>query len=90
MKSYLMQDEFGQVLEAQSISAGLDYPGVGPEHAHLADIGRATYHPVTDGEVLARLRGAVPHRGHHPGARAGARPGVGAAGGAGAARAARC
>ena len=43
MKSYLMQDEFGQVLEAESISAGLDYPGVGPEHSHLAEIGRARY-----------------------------------------------
>ncbi len=50
--SYLMQDEFGQVQEAQSISAGLDYPGVGPEHAHLAEIGRARYEPVTDTEVL--------------------------------------
>ena len=52
MKSYLLQDEFGQVLEAQSISAGLDYPGVGPEHAHLADIGRAKYYAVNDDEVL--------------------------------------
>ena len=43
MKSYLLQDEHGQVLEAESISAGLDYPGVGPEHAHLASIGRARY-----------------------------------------------
>jgi tryptophan synthase beta chain len=50
--SYLMHDEFGQVQEAQSISAGLDYPGVGPEHAHLADIGRARYESVTDSEVL--------------------------------------
>jgi len=52
-KSFLMQDEHGQVTEAQSISAGLDYPGIGPEHAHLAEIGRARYEPVTDGEVLA-------------------------------------
>ncbi|MFN0027765.1 MAG: tryptophan synthase subunit beta [Acidimicrobiales bacterium] len=52
MLSYLMQDEFGQVQEAESISAGLDYPGVGPEHSHLADIGRAEYFPVTDDEVL--------------------------------------
>jgi tryptophan synthase beta chain len=65
-KSYLMQDEVGQVLEAESISAGLDYPGVGPEHAHLADIGRATYVPVTDDEVveafqlLARTEGIIP------------------------------
>jgi tryptophan synthase beta chain len=53
MKSYLMQDEAGQVLEAESISAGLDYPGVGPEHSFLADAGRATYPQVTDDEVLA-------------------------------------
>ncbi|MBK6671697.1 MAG: tryptophan synthase subunit beta [Actinobacteria bacterium] len=66
MVSYLMQDEFGQVEEAQSISAGLDYPGVGPEHAHLADIGRAEYAPVTDDEVvdafqlLSRTEGIIP------------------------------
>ena len=65
-KSYLMQDEVGQVLEAESISAGLDYPGVGPEHAHLADIGRARYEAVTDAEViegfqlLARTEGIIP------------------------------
>ncbi len=53
MRSYLMQDEFGQVLEAQSISAGLDYPGVGPEHSHLASIHRAEYPTVTDDEVVA-------------------------------------
>ncbi len=52
-KSYLCQDEHGQVLEAESVSAGLDYPGVGPEHAHLAEIGRARYESVTDTEVLA-------------------------------------
>jgi tryptophan synthase beta chain len=52
MKSYLMQDEHGQVLEAHSISAGLDYPGIGPEHSHLATIGRVEYHPVTDDEVV--------------------------------------
>jgi tryptophan synthase beta chain len=51
-KSFLMQDEHGQVTEAQSISAGLDYPGIGPEHAHLAEIGRARYEAVTDDEVL--------------------------------------
>jgi tryptophan synthase beta chain len=66
MKSYLMQDEAGQVLEAQSVSAGLDYPGVGPEHSHLADIGRASYPQVTDDEVLeafgalARTEGIIP------------------------------
>ena len=61
-----MPDEDGQVLEAESISAGLDYPGVGPEHAHLADIGRARYESVTDAEVvegfqlLARTEGIIP------------------------------
>lgn len=64
--SYLMQDEVGQVLEAESISAGLDYPGVGPEHAHLADTGRARYESVTDAEVveafqlLSRTEGIIP------------------------------
>ncbi|WP_227462399.1 tryptophan synthase subunit beta [Desertimonas flava] len=52
MRSYLMQDEYGQVEEAQSISAGLDYPGVGPEHAYLHATGRAEYPPVTDAAVL--------------------------------------
>ncbi|HKY15327.1 MAG TPA: tryptophan synthase subunit beta, partial [Microthrixaceae bacterium] len=66
MRSYLMQDEFGQVREAESISAGLDYPGVGPEHAHLAMIGRAEYPSVTDAEVieafqlLSRTEGIIP------------------------------
>ncbi|MEO8163493.1 MAG: pyridoxal-phosphate dependent enzyme, partial [Ilumatobacteraceae bacterium] len=66
MRSYLLQDEHGQVLEAQSISAGLDYPGVGPEHSYLASIGRAEYPSVTDEEViagfqlLARLEGIIP------------------------------
>ncbi len=55
MKSFLLQDEFGQVQEAHSISAGLDYPGVGPEHAHLATMGRATYVPANDDEVLEAL-----------------------------------
>jgi tryptophan synthase beta chain len=56
MKSYLLQDEYGQVSEAQSISAGLDYPGVGPEHAHLAQSGRARYFPAGDREVLTALQ----------------------------------
>ena len=66
MKSYLMQDEVGQVLEAHSISAGLDYPGVGPEHSYLSDIGRAEYQSVTDAEVieafklLCRTEGIIP------------------------------
>ncbi len=51
--SFLMQDEQGQVLEAESISAGLDYPGIGPEHSHLAVIGRARYESVHDSEVVA-------------------------------------
>jgi tryptophan synthase beta chain len=56
MKSYLLQDEYGQVSEAHSISAGLDYPGVGPEHAHLAAAGRARYVAAGDDEVLAALQ----------------------------------
>ncbi|MEZ5218122.1 MAG: tryptophan synthase subunit beta [Ilumatobacteraceae bacterium] len=66
MKSYLMQDEYGQVLEAESISAGLDYPGVGPEHSHLHSIGRARYEAVSDAEVieafqlLAGTEGIIP------------------------------
>jgi tryptophan synthase beta chain len=65
-KSFLMQDEFGQVLEAHSVSAGLDYPGVGPEHSHLSAIGRARYEAVTDTEVLdafqllSRTEGIIP------------------------------
>ncbi len=56
MKSYLLQDEWGQILEAESISAGLDYPGIGPEHAYLSDRGRARYETATDGEVLDALQ----------------------------------
>ena len=52
MKSYFCQDEFGQIAPVYSISAGLDYPGVGPEHAYLKDIGRAEYVPVTDEEAV--------------------------------------
>ena len=55
-RSYLLQDEDGQTVESHSISAGLDYPGVGPEHAYLADIGRATYLPATDAEAMEALR----------------------------------
>jgi len=54
--SAIMQDEDGQILEAHSISAGLDYPGTGPEHAHLRDTGRARYVAVTDDDALATLR----------------------------------
>ncbi|MET0398200.1 MAG: tryptophan synthase subunit beta [Longimicrobiaceae bacterium] len=65
-RSYLLQDEAGQVTEAHSVSAGLDYPGVGPEHSHLKDSGRAMYVSVTDAEALeaferlARLEGIIP------------------------------
>jgi tryptophan synthase beta chain len=55
-RSYLLQDDDGQVLEAHSISAGLDYPGVGPEHAWLKDVGRVEYVPVTDEEALGAFR----------------------------------
>ncbi len=55
-KSYLLQDEDGQTLESHSISAGLDYPGVGPEHAWLKDIGRTEYLPVTDAEAMSALK----------------------------------
>ncbi|WP_394289226.1 tryptophan synthase subunit beta [Microbacterium sp.] len=55
-KTYVLQDEDGQTTESHSISAGLDYPGVGPEHAWLADIGRATYIPATDAEAMDALR----------------------------------
>jgi tryptophan synthase beta chain len=66
MRSYLLQDEWGQILEAKSISAGLDYPGIGPEHAYLADAGRARYFTAEDDEVLdalgllARTEGIIP------------------------------
>ncbi|HEU0287001.1 MAG TPA: tryptophan synthase subunit beta [Nocardioidaceae bacterium] len=65
-RSYLLQDEDGQTIESHSISAGLDYPGVGPEHAYLAETGRATYRPVSDAEamhafsVLCRTEGIIP------------------------------
>ena len=55
-RSYLLQDEDGQTIESHSISAGLDYPGVGPEHAWLAAIGRAEYLPVTDAAAMEALR----------------------------------
>ena len=65
-KTYLLQDREGQITEAHSISAGLDYPGIGPQHSFLHDIGRATYLSATDDEaveafqLLARLEGIVP------------------------------
>jgi len=66
MKSYFCQDEYGQIAPVYSISAGLDYPGVGPEHAYLKDIGRAQYVAVTDDEAveafeyLSRTEGIIP------------------------------
>ncbi|MCH9853493.1 MAG: tryptophan synthase subunit beta [Alphaproteobacteria bacterium] len=66
MRTYLLQDEAGQIEEAHSISAGLDYPGVGPEHAFLKDSGRVQYHPINDDEALqafqtlAKLEGILP------------------------------
>lgn len=65
-RSYLLQDDDGQTIESHSISAGLDYPGVGPEHAWLAETGRATYRPISDAEAmramaqLARAEGIIP------------------------------
>ncbi|MET0713445.1 MAG: pyridoxal-phosphate dependent enzyme, partial [Mycetocola sp.] len=55
-RSFLLQDEDGQTIESHSISAGLDYPGVGPEHSWLASIGRANYRPVTDAAAMNALR----------------------------------
>ncbi len=55
-KSYMLQDEDGQTMESHSISAGLDYPGVGPEHSWLKDLGRAEYRPITDAEAMDALR----------------------------------
>ena len=66
MKSYFCQDKYGQIAPVYSISAGLDYPGVGPEHAYLHDIGRAQYVPITDDEAvnafeyLAKTEGIIP------------------------------
>jgi tryptophan synthase beta chain len=66
MRTYLLQDEEGQTLESHSISAGLDYPGVGPEHSWLHDSGRASYRPITDAEameafaLLSRTEGIIP------------------------------
>lgn len=66
MKSYFCQDHYGQIAPVYSISAGLDYPGIGPEHANLADSGRAQYVPVTDDEAvsafeyLSRMEGIIP------------------------------
>ena len=66
MKSYFLQDKYGQIAPVYSISAGLDYPGIGPEHAYLHDIGRAQYVPATDDEAveafhyLSKIEGVIP------------------------------
>ena len=66
MKSYFCQDKYGQIAPVYSISAGLDYPGIGPEHSYLKDIKRAEYVPVTDEEAveafeyLSRTEGIIP------------------------------
>jgi tryptophan synthase beta chain len=65
-RSYLMQDENGQIIETHSVSAGLDYPGVGPEHAWLKDQGRAEYVAVTDDEALAAFHDLCRHEGIIP------------------------
>jgi tryptophan synthase beta chain len=65
-RTYVLQDDDGQTIESHSISAGLDYPGVGPEHAYLAETGRATYRPVTDAQamdafaLLSKTEGIIP------------------------------
>ena len=65
-RSAILADEDGQILDAHSISAGLDYPGVGPQHAYLAESGRADYRPITDAEamdafaLLSRTEGIIP------------------------------
>ena len=65
-RTFVLQDEDGQTIESHSISAGLDYPGVGPQHAHLAKSGRADYLPITDAQamdalaLLARTEGIIP------------------------------
>ena len=68
-RSFVLCDEHGQVSESHSISAGLDYPGVGPEHAQLADSGRAEYVRVSDERGTRVVPPPLPLRGHHPGAR---------------------
>jgi tryptophan synthase beta chain len=65
-RTYLLQDDDGQIIETHSVSAGLDYPGVGPEHAYLHDIGRAEYVSVTDDEALAAFHHLCRHEGIIP------------------------
>ena len=75
-RTYLLQDDDGQILEGHSISAGLDYPGVGPEHSWLKDTGRVDLRVDHRQGGARRLPALHPARGHHPGARAGARAGL--------------
>ena len=77
-RTYLLMDEDGQINEAHSISAGLDYPGIGPEHAWLNDVGRVTFLSATDDEALEAFQLLLQARRHHSGARAGARARQGA------------
>ena len=71
-RTYLLQNGDGQILEGHSISAGLDYPGVGPEHSWLSDSGRVEYVPIIDDEALEAFQLLTTRRRHHPGAGAGA------------------
>ena len=75
-RTYLLQDEDGQIIEAHSISAGLDYPGIGPEHAWLHEIGRVEYVGRHRRRGARRVPALHPHRGHHPRARTRARAGA--------------
>ena len=72
-RTYLMQDDDGQIIETHSVSAGLDYPGVGPEHSWLKDIGRVNYVSINDDEALDGISQADAHRRHYAGARVCAR-----------------
>ena len=71
-RTYLLMDDDGQITEAHSISAGLDYPGIGPEHAWLNDMGRVKFLSATDEEARRCVPVVQPAGGHHPGARTGA------------------
>ena len=78
-ETYMLQDDEGQVIEAHSVSAGLDYPGVGPEHSYFKDTGRARYDSVTDAEALEAFFVARRVGGNHPGPRVGTCDRVGVA-----------
>ena len=75
-RTYLLMDDDGQIEEAHSISAGLDYPGIGPEHAWLNDMGRVKFFSATDDEAVAAFQLVQQARRHHSGAGAGARAGA--------------